>query len=138
MLPTLKPGQDILSFNWAYLGKEPKIGDIVILKFEGKDLVKRVKKIDGEKVFVEGDNKEDSLEVGQVDKSQIIGKVIYQTVIPAKAGIQKLSKNWIPNQVGDDKLIPCPACGGPVIGVYGRKDAICKNCGFKLSCCGEP
>jgi phage repressor protein C with HTH and peptisase S24 domain len=115
MLPTFKPGQDILSFNWAYLGKAPQVGDVIVFKFNDQDLIKRVQKVEGEQVLVEGDNQDDSLEIGSVNKSQIIGKVVY-----------------------GHNDIPCPACGGPVPGVYGRKDAICGNCGFKLTCCGEP
>ncbi len=118
MLPTLKPGQDILSFNWAYIGRKPSPGEIIVLNFQGKDLVKRVVKVENDQVFVEGDNKEgstDSRDFGAIDLDQIVGKVIYSS-----------------------DLIPCPSCAAPVIGIYGRKDAICKNCGFKLSCCGEP
>jgi nickel-type superoxide dismutase maturation protease len=118
MMPTLREGQDVLSFNWAYLGRKPKIGEIIVLNFKGRDLIKRVVKVDGEEIFVEGDNKEfstDSRDFGAVKMNQVMGKVIYRS---------------------DE--IPCPSCGGLVIGIYGRKDALCKNCGFKLSCCGEP
>jgi ribosomal protein L37AE/L43A len=30
---------------------------------------------------------------------------------------------------------PCPQCGFPMVAVRGNKDAICRNCGFKDSCC---
>ena len=29
----------------------------------------------------------------------------------------------------------CPNCGTKMIGIAGRKDAICKNCGYKEPCC---
>lgn len=80
MLPTLKPGQDVVSFNWAYLGRKPKIGDVVIIKVDGKEMIKRVQKKTQLKVFVQGDNKEestDSRDFGLVDISQVIGKVVY-------------------------------------------------------------
>ena len=112
MQPTLYPGQDVLSLNWFY---KPKVGDIVIVK-EG--IIKRVTKLEGDQVFVEGDNKNsstDSRHFGAVSIDQIIGKVVYQS-----------------------DQIPCPQCELPVVGIYGRKDAICQNCGFKLTCCGEP
>ena len=32
-------------------------------------------------------------------------------------------------------IAPCPQCGHQMVGVRGRKDAICGNCGFKDSCC---
>ena len=50
MSPTLKPDQEILSFNWAYLGKKPKAGDVVVIKLNGREMVKRVQKILGQLV----------------------------------------------------------------------------------------
>ncbi len=118
MFPTLKEGQDIISFNWAYLGRKPAVGEIIVINFNGRDQVKRVIKIAGDQIFVEGDNKlesTDSRHFGPITKENIIGKVVYG-----------------PNEIS------CPKCNSPVIGIYGRKDALCKNCGFKLTCCGEP
>jgi len=118
MQPTLSEGQDILSFNWAYIGRRPTPGEVIVLNFQGNDLVKRVVKVEDDQVYVEGDNREastDSRDFGPVSPSNILGKVIY--------GYNEIS---------------CPSCSSPVIGVYGRKDAICQNCGFKLTCCGEP
>lgn len=79
MSPSLKEDQDILSFNWFH---KLKIGDMVVIKKNGKEMVKRVSKIlDREKmIFVEGDNKEestDSRDFGPVSKDKIIGKVIF-------------------------------------------------------------
>lgn len=73
MLPTLKPGQEVLTFNW---GKASE-GDIVVVK--GKK-IKRVQRITGNKVYLVGDNKKestDSRHFGPIDQSQILGKVIY-------------------------------------------------------------
>src|SRR3989344_3861020 len=111
MFPTLKEGQDILSINWFV---NPKVGDVVVIKYGGREMVKRVEKIDGERVFVVGDNPNestDSRDFGPLNSDDIVGKVVYG-----------------PNGV------PCPKCSSPVIGIYGRKDAICQNCGFKLAC----
>jgi nickel-type superoxide dismutase maturation protease len=127
MFPTLKEGEDILSFNWAFIGRKPKVGEIIVLNYKGRDMVKRVIKVDGEEIFVEGDNKlasTDSRDFGAVSKQDIIGKVIY-------------SEASALSECGYGE-IPCPRCDSPVIEVYGRKDAICHNCGFKLTCCGEP
>ena len=84
MTPALKEGQDILSFNWAYLFSKPKKGDIVIVqnsKLQAKsEIVKRVVKVEGKQVFVEGDNKRqstDSRHFGPIRIDQIIGKVIF-------------------------------------------------------------
>jgi hypothetical protein len=32
-------------------------------------------------------------------------------------------------------VAPCPQCGFPMMAVRGSKDAVCRNCGFKDSCC---
>lgn len=80
MLPTLKTGQDILCFNWAYIFSRPKIGDIVVIRHQGKEMIKRIQKYDDRQVFVTGDNKKestDSRNFGLIDKSNIIGKVIF-------------------------------------------------------------
>ncbi len=29
----------------------------------------------------------------------------------------------------------CPNCDNEMVGIAGRKDAICKNCGYKEPCC---
>lgn len=90
MTPTLYPNQDVLSFNWAYLGRKPKVGDIVVINVNGKEMVKRVTKVDdspgeasakrGRRILVRGDNKKmstDSRHFGPVGMDQIVGKVIY-------------------------------------------------------------
>ena len=118
MSPTLKEGQDVLSFNWAYLGKKPSVGDIVVIEVNGKEMIKRVVEVTGKQVLIEGDNKRestDSRDFGLVNMDQIVGKIVY--------GVNEIA---------------CPSCSSPVIGIYGRKDALCSNCGFKLACCGEP
>lgn len=118
MMPTFHSGQDIVSFNWAYLGSKPKVGDIVVIKQDGKEMVKRVQKVLDREVFVHGDNHKestDSRHFGPVSMENVVGKVVYQS-----------------------NEILCPNYDAPVVGIYGRKDAICGNCRFKLTCCGEP
>ncbi len=77
MLPTLKPGQNLISFNWFV---KPKNKDIVIIKMEGKMMVKRINKINSHSFFIQGDNKKgstDSRSFGWIKRDQIIGKVIF-------------------------------------------------------------
>ncbi len=115
MSPALKEGQDVLSINWFV---DPKVGDIVVIKKSGKELVKRIEKIEGENVYVIGDNESestDSRHFGPINKNQVVGKVVYSS-----------------------SQTECFKCGEVMNGIAGRKDAICVNCGFKLTCCGEP
>ncbi len=77
MLPTFKEGNEVLTFNWFI---NLKVGDLVVAKLGGKDIVKRVHKISGRKIYILGDNKNnstDSQDFGWVDKSAIMGRVIY-------------------------------------------------------------
>ncbi len=80
MLPTYKPGQEVLSFNWAYLFKQPKVGEVVVLQQNGKKMIKRIKQMkpNGE-IYVLGDNETastDSRSFGWIKPTQIQGKVI--------------------------------------------------------------
>ncbi|OGE14161.1 hypothetical protein A3F00_05270 [Candidatus Daviesbacteria bacterium RIFCSPHIGHO2_12_FULL_37_11] len=148
MMPTLHPGQELLSFNWVYLGKKLKVGDIVVIKQDRKEMVKRIQRIDdssgealakqGRHIFVVGDNQSksiDSRHFGLISMDQIVGKIVYQGEChPDRSEGYNLYSSVSPQ----NDIIDCPQCNSPVIGIYGRKDAICKNCGFKLSCCGEP
>lgn len=80
MLPTLKPGQDVLVFCWAYLWSQPKVGDIVVIKHGNREMVKRIQKIRDREVIVTGDNKDkstDSRNFGPINKDQIMGKVVW-------------------------------------------------------------
>lgn len=80
MLPTLKPGQEVLCFNWAYFFSKPKKGDIVVLEYNGKKIIKRIQKVLDHEYFVQGDNGKkstDSRNFGPLGKSKIIGKIIW-------------------------------------------------------------
>ena len=79
MLPTLKPGQEVLTFNWWKL-MGLKVGAIAVIKVDGKEMVKRIQMSSDRGIFVMGDNEKestDSREFGLVKKEQIIGKVIF-------------------------------------------------------------
>ena len=65
-------GDHILTFNWI----RPKAGDAIVFRKNGKNLIKRVEKIKDGKIFVKGDNRRFSSEMGPIESSQMIGKVI--------------------------------------------------------------
>ena len=77
MMPTLKPGQEILVSSLPYLFVDPKVGEIIAFKEGNKFIVKRIKKAENGKFLVQGDNKNDSKNFGWIEKKNIIGKVIY-------------------------------------------------------------
>ena len=83
MEPTLLHGQTILVSNISYLFSKPKINDIVALRERKSGIVfiKRIVKVDGEKYFVSGDNKKDSMDskdFGWIEKGEIVGKVLFK------------------------------------------------------------
>ena len=80
MEPTLTQGKSILVSSIPFIFSKPKVGDIVAFKKDGKTFIKRITKINGEKYFISGDNEKDSLDsrkFGWINKSDILGKVIY-------------------------------------------------------------
>lgn len=85
MLPTLKPGQDVLVLCWFY---KLKVGGLVAFKKDSKEMIKRVRQLSsdlpvrqaGRGMFVQGDNSKestDSRKFGPIKKEEIIGKVIW-------------------------------------------------------------
>lgn len=72
MVPAFRPGDRVLAFNWGKLG----VGDVVVFKNKGKCYIKRVKKIEGKEVFVEGDNKAKSAKMFPIFSSDVVGRVV--------------------------------------------------------------
>lgn len=80
MLPTFKSGDVILVNRFSYLFSKPKVGDVIVLK-KKKFIIKRITKINKNRLFIKGENKKestDSRNFGWVDRKEIIGKVIYK------------------------------------------------------------
>jgi len=78
MEPSLKHNQIILASSVPFFFRKPKVGDIVVLK-KKKFIIKRIAKINKNKFFVVGDNKEestDSRNFGWIFKQNIVGKII--------------------------------------------------------------
>jgi nickel-type superoxide dismutase maturation protease len=81
MEPVIKNGGTVLVSNLFYWFKKPSIGDIVAFRDTGKILIKRIKRIQGSKYFLTGDNQKDSIDsrqFGLISKREIIGKVFYK------------------------------------------------------------
>lgn len=80
MQPTLQDGQFLILNT---LDKDIKVGDIVVIEplicAGGTYIIKRVTNIEDDKVFVEGDNKDHSLDsrtFGWIRKDAIMGVII--------------------------------------------------------------
>jgi nickel-type superoxide dismutase maturation protease len=79
MEPTLRNGQQVLVFKWAYIFIQPKVGDIAVFKKDDKFWIKRIIALKNNGYLFEGDNKNDSLDSrksGPIKKNELIGKVI--------------------------------------------------------------
>lgn len=77
MSPFLKTRDRVLVIRFL----KPKIGDVVVFKFNKRYYIKRVAQIKDNEYFVTGDNKKESVDsrrFGWIDKKDIIGKVIYK------------------------------------------------------------
>lgn len=85
MAPAYPHGKVV--FAWRF--KKQKIGDVVIVKHHRVELIKRVHKMDDDKVYLLGDNPEestDSRHYGWLPLSSIIGVVLGgHTEVPALA-----------------------------------------------------
>ena len=81
MLPTLPSGSWVI-FSTS---KAPRLGDIVIARVDGREVVKRLSKIRGRLVWLIGDNSSastDSRDYGFINKSAILGAMKFK-VIPS-------------------------------------------------------
>lgn len=83
MEPTLLNGSKVLVSSLPFLIRDPGINDIIAFadKTSGKIFVKRITKRKGQRYFLTGDNKHDSLDskvIGWISKKDIVGKVIFK------------------------------------------------------------
>ncbi len=79
MLPYLRVEDRVVSLNWFY---NLKLNDLVVAKVNNRLIIKRVTKINQDKLFLEGDNKAvsiDSKSFGWIAKNKVIGKVIFSS-----------------------------------------------------------
>jgi len=76
MLPTLWPGRIV--FGWG--PAKPRVGDMVILSHDGLEKIKRVHRIDGQRLYIVGDNSQastDSRHFGWIHESQVLARVVW-------------------------------------------------------------
>lgn len=76
MYPTLKEGK-LLIFTKKF---KLKPGNVVVAKYNNKEIVKRIKFIDHNGIYIVGDNQEystDSRTLGKFKYDQVIGKLIW-------------------------------------------------------------
>lgn len=82
MEPHIKNNSMVLVSGIPYIFKSPKVNDIVVFRDNGrKIMIKRIMDNNKNKYFVEGDNKNDSLDsrkFGSISRKQIVGQVIYK------------------------------------------------------------
>lgn len=77
MIPTYAPGERLL----IRYGAGFEVGDVVVLRHMDRIEIKRVKSLNADGVWVEGDNdpvSTDSRSYGSVPTQAIIGKVVYR------------------------------------------------------------
>ena len=89
MYPSLRPGQIVVARRAS---KHLIIGDVVMLRHENLDKIKRITAIDIDKIYIEGDNKPqstDSRQYGWIDKQTVLGKVIWPKYIPVRLKSRK-------------------------------------------------
>ena len=81
MEPTLRDGSTVLASGIPYFFSSPGVGDLVVFLDEKSDTtcIKKIGRVEGEKYFLVGENKEDSFDskqIGLVLRENIIGKVV--------------------------------------------------------------
>ncbi len=76
MMPYLKPYDRVIVSSIPYYFSKPKIGDVVLFRYNDKMLIKRIKKFSSKSIFVKGDNVRDSLKTKPIKRDAILGKLI--------------------------------------------------------------
>jgi type IV secretory pathway protease TraF len=80
MQSTIVNGQKVLVSSIPFIFSNPKKNDIVAFRLGNEIFIKRISKIENNKYFLEGDNKNDSFDsrkLGTIERKNILGKVIF-------------------------------------------------------------
>jgi phage repressor protein C with HTH and peptisase S24 domain len=81
MMPTLRPGTIVIATART---KRIAPGDVVVVRHEGLDKIKRIRHIDERGVYVVGDNPRlstDSRDFGWLEHSAVTGKVLWPRLV---------------------------------------------------------
>lgn len=79
MLPTLRNGAIILAFKKKHI----RVGDVVVARLEGREVVKRVQSILNDEYFLVGDNSahsSDSRTKGAVQRADILARIVWPRI----------------------------------------------------------
>lgn len=81
MVPAILDKEEVITIS--YIFSRPKVGDIIVLKHNMSPFIfcKRIKKIINDDIWVEGENKEhsiDSRKFGFIKRKNIIGRVLFK------------------------------------------------------------
>ena len=72
MEPSFYEGDRVITFNWGKI----YAGNVIVFEKDGRNFIKRVKKVAKGNIYISGDNQSESAKIGPVDGRWIIGKVI--------------------------------------------------------------
>lgn len=80
MQPLIIDNEKVLTSSIPYFFSKPKENDIVAFNYKNKIFIKKIKDIKDGKYFLEGENKDDSLDskkIGWIERKNILGKIIW-------------------------------------------------------------
>jgi len=87
MRPSLPPGRVLVAHAPV---KKLRIGDVVVLRHNGRELLKRIHELDGERVYVLGDNpgfSTDSRDFGWLPVQSVVGRVVWPRTRAPSTGL---------------------------------------------------
>jgi nickel-type superoxide dismutase maturation protease len=79
MEPLYPEGKVVWVFRWYFIFNLLREGQVIIFHFQNKNYLKRIKKVERNLIWVEGDNQEDSFDsrkFGPIKRHNVLGKVL--------------------------------------------------------------